>query len=50
MTWSIHTMSLLSMVMASPPHTYLGLMSVMAMFLVSLATGTLVLEARGDTG
>lgn len=34
-TWSIQTMSLLSMVMASPPQRYLGLISVMAMFLVT---------------
>jgi hypothetical protein len=34
-TWSIQTISLLSMVMASPPQTYLGLISVMAMFLVA---------------
>lgn len=34
-TWSIQTMSLLSMVMASPPQTYLGLISVIAMFLVA---------------
>lgn len=49
-TWSIHTMSLLSIVMASPPHTYLGLMSVMAMFLVSSVTGLLVLKLGGNTG
>lgn len=43
-TWSIQTMSLLSIVMASPPHTYLGLISVMAMFLMSLVTGLFVFE------
>lgn len=32
-TWSIQTRSASSRVMASPPQTYLGLMSVMAIFL-----------------
>jgi hypothetical protein len=32
-TWSIQTMSALLMVIASPPQTYFGLMSVMATFL-----------------
>lgn len=33
-TWSIHTRSEPSRVMASPPHTYLELISVIAMFLL----------------
>lgn len=36
-TWSIQTISLSSMVMASPPQTYLGLISVIAMFLLRVS-------------
>ena len=37
MTWSIQTKSASSRVMASPPQTYLALMSVTAMFLCSMS-------------